>query len=282
MAEKKEAVRFLDLETLPGVSIVFAQNVSNTFRRHVHESWIIGLVDEGTRKVTLASETIVIPKGALFIHAPGVPHVCGPDDGETQTYRALGLSRERMINAVQGITGKESTEPTFISPAVINPHLAGLLQKFFSIAETGLAIECDSALMDFLSELLMNYGNILETIPIPETPTDTEPGAIARVREYILDRLTENIRLEDIASVAGLSPFHLQRLFVRHQGVSPLEFLLQHRVKLATELLGRGMPAADVAAETGFYDQSHLNRHFKRIVGVTPGRFAMEHRKNHS
>ncbi|MDJ0742612.1 MAG: helix-turn-helix domain-containing protein [Xenococcaceae cyanobacterium MO_167.B27] len=33
------------------------------------------------------------------------------------------------------------------------------------------------------------------------------------------------------------------------------------------------MSIADVAAETGFSDQSHLHRYFKRIVGVTPGQY---------
>jgi AraC-like DNA-binding protein len=47
----------------------------------------------------------------------------------------------------------------------------------------------------------------------------------------------------------------------------------------ARSLLLRGWPAARVALETGFADQSHLIRRFKRLVGVTPGRYA-ERSKN--
>jgi AraC-like DNA-binding protein len=38
-------------------------------------------------------------------------------------------------------------------------------------------------------------------------------------------------------------------------------------------LLLAGFPIADVAAQTGFADQSHLTRRFKRVVGVTPGQY---------
>ena len=42
----------------------------------------------------------------------------------------------------------------------------------------------------------------------------------------------------------------------------------------ALDLLRARLPASQVAAEVGIYDQSQLNRHFKRIVGVTPGQYA--------
>ena len=33
------------------------------------------------------------------------------------------------------------------------------------------------------------------------------------------------------------------------------------------------LPVAEVAARTGFFDQSHLTRHFRAIVGMPPGRY---------
>ncbi|MEU4670432.1 helix-turn-helix domain-containing protein [Amycolatopsis sp. NPDC023774] len=44
--------------------------------------------------------------------------------------------------------------------------------------------------------------------------------------------------------------------------------------QLARRLLLAGVPAAAVATEVGFYDQSHLTRHFNRMLGVSRGRFA--------
>jgi transcriptional regulator GlxA family with amidase domain len=45
------------------------------------------------------------------------------------------------------------------------------------------------------------------------------------------------------------------------------------RVQRAQELLRAGMPAAIVANESGFFDQSHLSRHFRSVCGMTPGEY---------
>jgi AraC-like DNA-binding protein len=79
--------------------------------------------------------------------------------------------------------------------------------------------------------------------------------------------------LAELSAVARLSPFHLLRLFRAGVGLPPHQYLMSLRVERSKELLGRGAPIAEVAARTGFADQSHLTRCFKRLAGVTPGRF---------
>jgi AraC-like DNA-binding protein len=37
-----------------------------------------------------------------------------------------------------------------------------------------------------------------------------------------------------------------------------------------------GEPIAEIAAGTGFVDQSHLTRQFKRVMGTTPARYAQQ------
>ena len=63
------------------------------------------------------------------------------------------------------------------------------------------------------------------------------------------------------------------RVFRKVLGLPPHAYLVQVRITQAKKLLASGMAIAEVAAETGFSDQSHLHRHFKRIVGVTPGQY---------
>lgn len=79
--------------------------------------------------------------------------------------------------------------------------------------------------------------------------------------------------MSGLARVAGLSAFHLCRVFRDAVGMPPHAYQTQVRVRQAKSLLRAGMPAAQVAAAAGFSDQAHLTRHFKQIVGVTPGRY---------
>ena len=103
-----------------------------------------------------------------------------------------------------------------------------------------------------------------------------ERAAVRRARLYLLDRLEEPIRLDDVADHARLDKFHLIRAFRDEVGVPPYEFLTHARIHRARQLLRGGLSAAGVAAALGYYDQSQLHRHFVRLVGLTPGQFARD------
>ena len=93
--------------------------------------------------------------------------------------------------------------------------------------------------------------------------------------EYIEEHLDAGLTLGDLAAVARLSPYHFARQFKAATGLPPHQFVLARRVDRARQLLhGRGdFPLAQVAARSGFSDQSQFTRHFKRLVGTTPGQF---------
>ena len=90
---------------------------------------------------------------------------------------------------------------------------------------------------------------------------------------HVHDNLAENTSLEELRVHVGLSPFYFSRIFRQYTGLPPHAYRKQQRVQLAKQLLRNDVPIAQVAAESGFSDQSHLTRHFKQIVGVTPGQY---------
>ena len=97
--------------------------------------------------------------------------------------------------------------------------------------------------------------------------------AVARVRDYLGEHYANRVRLEDLSRIAGLSVFHLIRVFRAETGLSPYAYLGQLRVHQAAALLRDGMAVSMVASVTGFADQSHLTRLFKRLFGVPPGEY---------
>ena len=66
------------------------------------------------------------------------------------------------------------------------------------------------------------------------------------------------------------SQFHLSRAFVRSVGVSPYQYIVHLLLQHAVELVRQGrLGLAEIAATTGFADQSHLSRWIKRAHGVS-------------
>lgn len=93
--------------------------------------------------------------------------------------------------------------------------------------------------------------------------------AVERVREYVMDHLDETIDVETLAGIAHLSPFHFSRVFARSVGVTPHRYVVRLRLQRAVELLREGkLGLAEIAARTGFADQSHLSRWMRRVHGL--------------
>lgn len=88
--------------------------------------------------------------------------------------------------------------------------------------------------------------------------------------------------LAELARLAGLSAFHLCRVFRQSVGMPPHAYQTQLRVRQAKALLRAGQPIVSAAIAAGFYDQAHLTRHFKRIVGVPPGRYLESSTASHA
>lgn len=101
------------------------------------------------------------------------------------------------------------------------------------------------------------------------------PGyRLNKVKEFIGANLTQPVRLEDMAAVAGMSIFHFSRLFKTATGFSPNQYFIREKIGKAKELLLKGNEnVAQVAYTLGFESASHFSTQFKKVTGITPTRF---------
>ena len=99
-----------------------------------------------------------------------------------------------------------------------------------------------------------------------------EVAAVARVAES--DRGVR--RVDELARRAGVTPRTLQRMFLRHAGLSPAFVLRRYRLLDAAEAVraGGAVRWAELAGELGYADQAHLVRDFRGALGRTPAAYA--------
>ncbi|MFC4601188.1 helix-turn-helix domain-containing protein [Cohnella hongkongensis] len=95
--------------------------------------------------------------------------------------------------------------------------------------------------------------------------------AVDLVVDYLDWRYKEEVTLEALAELVALDPSYLVRLFKKHMGKTPFEYLRDLRLKAAASYLsGSDMAISDILQETGFNSVHHFTRLFKSRYGSSP------------
>lgn len=104
-------------------------------------------------------------------------------------------------------------------------------------------------------------------------------GMLKPITEYVEAHYAENIATQQLAEMVNMSHTNFRRRFSSTFGISPGRYITVVRINAARRLLETtDKLVADIAAETGFWDQSHLTKLFKRERGMTPGEYRRRHR----
>jgi AraC family transcriptional regulator len=135
---------------------------------------------------------------------------------------------------------------------------------------TRLAIE--SIASEMLRRLVTNHL-VVDRSAIPGS-IERASQKIRLALECIHDRQGEDLRLAEIADVAGLGISQISMLFKRHVGLPPHQYAMWLRVQRARERLLRTRdPITNIAHDLGFSDHAHFSRVFLRFMGQTPSGF---------
>lgn len=237
---------------------------------HLHHAWTVAHVLAGAARFHLEGRWYTAPAGSVFAIPPEAVHTGESATPGGYTYQVLYLE-PHVLAAWSGAEHRASREPRSpvvvrhagVSRALLAAHCA--LQDQHARLEQGerLVAVARSIQEEFMRQRWAASGAVRGTHP-----------AVRSARSYIDDRWQDNFTLGELASAAGMSPFHLLRTFSDQVGMTPSAYRRALRVENARRRLRAGASCAQAALESGFCDQSHLNRHFKHVVGVTPGQYA--------
>ncbi|WP_420717732.1 helix-turn-helix transcriptional regulator [Streptomyces antarcticus] len=251
------------------VEVFHARFTAHAYPMHVHDEWTLLIVDDGAVRYDLDRHRRGTPGDTVSLLPPRVPH-----NGSAATSHGF---RKRVVYLDTTVLDER-----FIDAAVDGPDLADSVlrrrvgQLHRALASPGDEFEAESRLA-LISERLRALLQPRLALPDGHTAplgAGTRRGIARSLRELLDERAVAGISLPEAAGLIGVHPAHLVRSFSAAFGIAPHQYLISRRIALARRLLLDGRPAAEVAVDTGFHDQSHFTRHFKRIVGTTPGRYA--------
>jgi len=99
-------------------------------------------------------------------------------------------------------------------------------------------------------------------------------ASIARVVHHIQANPNDTLRLNPLASRAGLSPYQLEERFRRIFQLTVGQFIQKTRLEVAMNRLRESTTSiAEIAQECGYSDQSAFTRQFRQTTGLTPSAY---------
>ena len=237
------------------------------FPPHFHDTFAIGVVEEGQCVIRTRRGTWTANPGSILAFSPGEMHAATPCGDSGYAYRIVYPT----IAAMTGLGLRWRGMPVFSAPVIDDHDLAA---KLSSAQQPLLDRQGSPGDEARLADALRRLGDRHVVGEAPDGLRATDMEIVALAHEYMAARLSQPVRLHDVAEACGVSIFQLIRIFGRVAGVPPMAYLVQLRVTRARRMLAEGKNAGQAAHLCGFSDQSHLTRAFREVVGVPPGMYS--------
>ncbi len=246
---------------------------------HWHTPLEIVMPTKNNYTALLGKETVELNTGDILLICPGVIHALrSPKTGERIIIQA-------EIGILRGIPEVESTL-SLISPAIlISPETSPLIYK--KIHQLILSVNTEyhnnnplssAAIYASILKLFVLIGrNYTENAKCFDTGNQKQKEyteKFIQICNYINEHCTEDLTLDEIASLAGFSKYHFSRLFKQFSNVTFYKYLNQRRISYAEILLADASNSiTEVALRSGFSSLSAFIRMFKLIKQCTPTEF---------
>jgi AraC-like DNA-binding protein len=252
-----------------GMECLNARFQRHSYAPHTHETYVVGVITAGTELYRCRGTERVARAGQVVVLDPEILHDGRPaEDGYAYRmfYPSVALFEQAMADAL----GRPAA-PHFSAMELDDPELFQILRGLHHGLEGPYRepLRTDTDALRAFTALALRHGDLTAR----PREAGQEPAAVRRAREYLDAHLDSAVELADLAEAAGLSRFHLLRVFRAAVGTTPHGYLTDRRVAQAKRLLAGHLPLADVALACGFCDQAHFNRVFKGRVGVSPGQY---------
>lgn len=268
--KSQESAKFQVADELGGIELLDAQYETQNFSRHSHEGYTVGVIERGAQRFYRTGGNHVAPQDSIILVNADEVHTGHSAVEGGWAYKAMYPLPQQFQTIARELGNSGYGAPYFPQAVVYDPELANQFRLVFDTLEkSDNRLLRETLIYASLVKLMTRHG---QSSPKPVVLTRAQQQ-LSRVKEFLDDFPQADVSLEELAKLAGISPFHLVRAFQKQFGFPPHAYQIQARLRYARTLLRAGHSISATAQECGFHDQSHLHRHFKKAMGITPRQY---------
>jgi AraC-like DNA-binding protein len=124
------------------------------------------------------------------------------------------------------------------------------------------------------SLFLLVIGEFLDVSYVEDADSYDGPDIFIVEMVHTLHRnLSDEAVLDSAFALSPYTKDYTTRVFKKHMGATPKQFLISHRLRIAREVLQQGYRIKEVSQAVGYHDELYFSRLFRRKIGTSPGEY---------
>lgn len=257
-----------------GIKLEYCQLRAGELPKHRHREHVVLVsLTDGCKGELITSSGIGVrgtqTRGNICVLPSGLEHHAALEGNSEHLALYVDASLITKAASDAGLSGGvEIAERYTRSDRVISSVGMALLGELDSEGLSGRLYA--ESLANVLAVHLLRYYAISTSRPMTFTG-GLSATRLRQVTDFIAGNYSRDLKLNELAQVAGMSSFHFAREFKRTTGTTPHQYLIKFRIERAKALLAKNeLPLIEVGLRSGFSHQSHFTRLFRRITGTTP------------
>lgn len=260
-----------------------------TYPIHNHSVYELNFVEnaKGVRRIVGDSQEVIGDYDLCLITSPDLEHVweqneCHSDDIREITVQFdFSMSDETLFgrNPYASITRMMQEAKKGLSfPLQAIMKVYGMLDTLSSVKDGFYAVQQFLTILYELSRC--ENARTLASSSYAKVTVEDDSRRILKVKNFISKNYMDELRLPELASLAGMSSSAFSRFFKLHTGRNISEYIIDLRLGYAARMLvDTDKSISEIGFDCGFNNLSNFNRIFKKKKGCSPSEFRESYHK---
>jgi AraC-like DNA-binding protein len=290
MAEERRVIH--EITPLMGKDVLYIADRHKkefTYPIHNHEVFELNFVEHaaGVRRIVGDSSEVIGEYDLVLITSPDLEHVweqntCNSDDIHEITIQFdLGMSEDSLFGRNPFISVRKMMNEARKGIAFPMSAIMKVYKELVSLSTVKDGFYAVMQSMSILYELSRCEGvRTLASSSYAKIAVEDDSRRILKVKSFIAQNYMDELRLKQLADIAGMSSSAFSRFFKLHTGRNLSEYIIDIRLGYAARLLvDTSRSISEISFECGFNNLSNFNRIFKRKKGCSPSEFRENYHK---
>ncbi|MEO2077393.1 MAG: AraC family transcriptional regulator [Bacillus sp. (in: firmicutes)] len=234
---------------------------------HKHATTEVLFIKDGKADFILNGQILTLNRGDLLLINSNIEHETISSVAKSLKGFSLTFSNLHLEGLPKGYMTPLETLPLLKAQdhhITINKYIEDINEEYNNN---------DLGSEEIISSLLKTL--IIKILRIMCSSNANQNASISdKVKKYIIENFNRDISLNELANIVFVNPYHLAHTFKDETGVSPIQYLITHRIEVAkTMLLSTNLPIREIASNVGYPNANYFNLLFKKFTGYSPGKF---------